>query len=133
MGRGRQKAKQTKMARKLKYITTDTDYNELERELSSRESDAAGTADDSIGAADPDHDAQETGAGGANTSPNMADSGTAPDRTSPENASDDLDEYAAWAAEAAKKAGSQPPKKPAVHKPFPKMPFPGKLKPGSEK
>ncbi|MFC2495817.1 MAG: DUF3073 domain-containing protein, partial [Scardovia wiggsiae] len=49
------------------------------------------------------------------------------------NTSDDLDEYAAWAAEAAKKAGSQPPKKPAVHKPFPKMPFPGKLKPGSEK
>ena len=37
------------------------------------------------------------------------------------------------AAEAAKKAGSQPPKKPAVHKPFPKMPLPGKLKPGSEK
>ena len=61
----------------------------------------------------------------------MADSGTAPDSTSPENASDDLDEYAAWAAEAAKKAGSQPPKKSAVHKPFPKMPFPGKLKPKS--
>lgn len=133
MGRGRQKAKQTKMARKLKYMTTDTDYNELERELSSREPDAADTADDSISAADPDHDAQETGAGDASTSPNMADSGTAPDSTPLENASDDLDEYAAWAAEAAKKAGSQPPKKPAVHKPFPKMPFPGKLKPGSEK
>ena len=67
MGRGRQKAKQTKMARKLKYMTTDTDYNELERELSSREPDAADTADDSISAADPDHDAQETGAGDAST------------------------------------------------------------------
>lgn len=131
MGRGRQKAKQTKMARKLKYMTTDTDYNELERELSSRESDAADTADDGISAANPDHDAQETGTGGASTSPNTADSSTAPDSTSPENASDDLDEYAAWAAEAAKKAGSQPPKKSAVHKPFPKMPFPGKLKPKS--
>ncbi|MBF1666545.1 MAG: DUF3073 domain-containing protein [Scardovia wiggsiae] len=133
MGRGRQKAKQTKMARKLKYMTTDTDYNELEKELSSREPDAAGTADDSIGAADPDHNAQGTGADGANTSPSMADSSTAPDSTPPENTSDDLDEYAAWAAEAAKKAESQPPKKPAVHKPFPKMPLPGKLKPGSEK
>ena len=29
MGRGRQKAKQQKIARKLKYLTTDTDYDEL--------------------------------------------------------------------------------------------------------
>jgi hypothetical protein len=35
MGRGRQKAKQTKVARKLKYYTPDTDYRALERELSS--------------------------------------------------------------------------------------------------
>jgi hypothetical protein len=34
MGRGRQKAKQTKVARKLKYYTPDTDYRALERELS---------------------------------------------------------------------------------------------------
>ena len=34
MGRGRQKAKQTKVARKLKYYTPDTDYQALERELS---------------------------------------------------------------------------------------------------
>ncbi|MDR0591721.1 MAG: DUF3073 domain-containing protein [Bifidobacteriaceae bacterium] len=33
MGRGRQKAKQTKVARKLKYYTPDTDYRALEREL----------------------------------------------------------------------------------------------------
>lgn len=34
MGRGRQKAKQTRIARKLKYLTTDTDYDELQKELS---------------------------------------------------------------------------------------------------
>jgi hypothetical protein len=34
MGRGRQKAKQTKVARRLKYYTPDTDYRALERELS---------------------------------------------------------------------------------------------------
>ena len=33
MGRGRQKAKHTKVARELKYSVPDTDYNELEREL----------------------------------------------------------------------------------------------------
>ena len=35
MGRGRQKAKQQKIARKLKYLTTDTDYDELAKELNS--------------------------------------------------------------------------------------------------
>lgn len=34
MGRGRQKAKQTKVARKLKYYSPETDYAALERELS---------------------------------------------------------------------------------------------------
>ena len=33
MGRGRQKAKQTKVARQLKYMSPDTDYRALEREL----------------------------------------------------------------------------------------------------
>ncbi|MDR3107479.1 MAG: DUF3073 domain-containing protein [Bifidobacteriaceae bacterium] len=33
MGRGRQKAKQTKVARKLKYYTPETDYRAIEREL----------------------------------------------------------------------------------------------------
>jgi hypothetical protein len=33
MGRGRQKAKQTKVARELKYYSPDTDYNALQREL----------------------------------------------------------------------------------------------------
>lgn len=33
MGRGRQKAKHTKVARQLKYFSPDTNYSELEREL----------------------------------------------------------------------------------------------------
>lgn len=33
MGRGRQKAKHTKVARELKYFSPETNYNELEREL----------------------------------------------------------------------------------------------------
>ena len=36
MGRGRQKAKQQKIARKLKYLTTDTDYDELAKEMSKK-------------------------------------------------------------------------------------------------
>src|SRR5699024_6814695 len=36
MGRGRQKAKQTKVARKLKYYSPETDYEALERELAGR-------------------------------------------------------------------------------------------------
>jgi hypothetical protein len=34
MGRGRQKAKQTKVARALKYSSPHTDYDALQRELS---------------------------------------------------------------------------------------------------
>lgn len=33
MGRGRAKAKQTKVARQLKYQTLETDYEKLQREL----------------------------------------------------------------------------------------------------
>ena len=35
MGRGRQKAKHTKVARELKYFSPDTNYRALEQELSS--------------------------------------------------------------------------------------------------
>lgn len=41
MGRGRAKAKQTKVARRLKYHSPNTDLNALERELS-----GGGAADD---------------------------------------------------------------------------------------
>ncbi|MGW7682124.1 DUF3073 domain-containing protein [Kribbella sp. NPDC054772] len=37
MGRGRAKAKQTKVARDLKYRTWDTDLDQLKRELSGGE------------------------------------------------------------------------------------------------
>ncbi len=39
MGRGRQKAKHTKVARELKYFSPETDYNALERELTSSQHD----------------------------------------------------------------------------------------------
>ena len=38
MGRGRQKAKHTKVARELKYFSPDTDLTALERELGHAES-----------------------------------------------------------------------------------------------
>jgi uncharacterized membrane protein len=37
MGRGRQKAKHTKVARELKYFSPNTDYSALERELTGSE------------------------------------------------------------------------------------------------
>ena len=39
MGRGRQKAKHTKVARELKYYSPDTDLSQLEKELSSSQND----------------------------------------------------------------------------------------------
>ncbi|SEB81612.1 Protein of unknown function [Paramicrobacterium humi] len=36
MGRGRQKAKHTKIARELKSFSPDVDYDQLERELGSK-------------------------------------------------------------------------------------------------
>ncbi|HEY9315346.1 DUF3073 domain-containing protein [Williamsia sp.] len=38
MGRGRAKAKQTKVARELKYSSPNTDFDSLQRELSGSES-----------------------------------------------------------------------------------------------
>ena len=74
MGRGRQKAKQQKIARKLKYLTTDTDYDELAKELGAHE---PGT-----GSYDPFADVEDEYA-----QPEEAQ----PEVTEPE---DDLDEYA---------------------------------------
>lgn len=39
MGRGRQKAKHTKVARELKYFSPDTDLSQLQKELSNPPSD----------------------------------------------------------------------------------------------
>ncbi|MCL2423133.1 MAG: DUF3073 domain-containing protein [Micrococcales bacterium] len=49
MGRGRQKAKQTKVARELKYYSPETNYAQLERELAGRSAldTKDGTSDDS--------------------------------------------------------------------------------------
>ena len=52
MGRGRAKAKQTKVARKLKYQTLDTDLTALQRELAN---------DDDAGRVDIDDDAVPNG------------------------------------------------------------------------
>jgi Protein of unknown function (DUF3073) len=61
MGRGRQKAKQTKVARQLKYFSPDTDYNALQRELAS----SGHPADDShaASAADLEHEGAGEGDG----------------------------------------------------------------------
>ncbi len=45
MGRGRAKAKQTKVARDLKYRTHETDFGALARELHGDERDAAPEAE----------------------------------------------------------------------------------------
>lgn len=41
MGRGRQKAKHTKVARELKYFSPNTDYAALERELTHHDEDSS--------------------------------------------------------------------------------------------
>ena len=43
MGRGRQKAKQTKVARDLKYFSPNTDYTALQRELAGSGHDFGGS------------------------------------------------------------------------------------------
>jgi Protein of unknown function (DUF3073) len=61
MGRGRAKAKQTKVARELKYRSVDTDFTSLERELQGESdghsvppayADLAGEYDDDDGTGD---------------------------------------------------------------------------------
>ncbi len=125
MGRGRQKAKQQKIARKLKYLTTDTDYDELAKELGAQEPGSGSFDPFADIEAKYSHDSDdfdeenETADSEANSTQNEAD--------------DDLDEYAKWAAEAAAKAtsGEFPAAKataaPKPHKPIP-MPMPSALK-----
>lgn len=59
MGRGRQRAKQAKIARELKYQTIPTDLAALQRELTS-------------GAVVPDHREGGTGADGFDDEPGLA-------------------------------------------------------------
>ena len=120
MGRGRQKAKQQKIARKLKYLTTDTDYDELAKEL--------GAQEPGSGSFDPFADIEAKYAHDSDTE----DETSVNDSDAASDAADDLDEYAKWAAEAAAKAtsGEFPAAKamPKPHKPIP-MPVPSALKP----
>ena len=60
MGRGRQKAKQTKVARELKYFSPNTDLSQLQRELGSTSTDEDAWAEyaDKYGA-DDDYDDDE--------------------------------------------------------------------------
>jgi hypothetical protein len=46
MGRGRAKAKQTKVARELKYSTRHTDFEALQREMQREQSGQSDDADD---------------------------------------------------------------------------------------
>ena len=123
MGRGRQKAKQQKIARKLKYLTTDTDYDELAKELSEQEP--------GMGSPDPFADIDDQYADKDVDS--AADDHAA--EAAPATQEDDLDENAKWAAEAAAKAtsGEFPASAPAAPKPAPRkpipMPMPSALKP----
>jgi Protein of unknown function (DUF3073) len=47
MGRGRAKAKQTKVARELKYSSPQTDFERLQRELSGTATEESNELDDS--------------------------------------------------------------------------------------
>lgn len=49
MGRGRAKAKQTKVARELKYSSPQTDFQRLQQELSGTTADESHELDDSDG------------------------------------------------------------------------------------
>ncbi|MFE7745428.1 MULTISPECIES: DUF3073 domain-containing protein [Nocardia] len=55
MGRGRAKAKQTKVARELKYSSTPTDFASLQRELS-----GSPTSQRSGGVLSDEHDADDS-------------------------------------------------------------------------
>ncbi len=54
MGRGRAKAKQTKVARELKYRSYETDFSELQRELHGDTEDGHGGASEPDAADDDD-------------------------------------------------------------------------------
>lgn len=56
MGRGRQKAKQTKVARELKYSIYEPNYKALEQELTSQQRHDAESGSDGYSAWDDDED-----------------------------------------------------------------------------
>lgn len=62
MGRGRAKAKQTKVARELKYRNYDTDFSELQRELHGEDTPRPAADDSSDEYDDPYADLYDGGA-----------------------------------------------------------------------
>ena len=56
MGRGRAKAKQTKVARDLKYRSFDTDFDQLQRELHGQSAQAEQDTDTDEADGDPNAD-----------------------------------------------------------------------------
>jgi hypothetical protein len=59
MGRGRQKAKQTKVARELKYYSPNTDYSALQRELTGSTGSNGNAVDDTLDDLDEDESADD--------------------------------------------------------------------------
>jgi hypothetical protein len=59
MGRGRQKAKQTKVARELKYYSPNTDYSALQRELAGSTGSNGQAVDDTLEDDDEDQSTDE--------------------------------------------------------------------------
>jgi hypothetical protein len=59
MGRGRAKAKQTKVARELKYSSPQTDFERLQRELSGSVADDSSSLDGDGGLSDDPWDSDE--------------------------------------------------------------------------
>jgi hypothetical protein len=59
MGRGRQKAKQQKVARQLKYYSPDTDYSALQRELTGSSGSNGNAVDDTLENDDEDESTDE--------------------------------------------------------------------------
>lgn len=59
MGRGRAKAKQTKVARELKYRSYETDLDALQRELAGREEAGNGNSGSDSDVDEPDQDDDE--------------------------------------------------------------------------
>ncbi|MFY2860704.1 DUF3073 domain-containing protein [Mycobacterium sp. THU-M104] len=59
MGRGRAKAKQTKVARELKYSSPQTDFQRLQRELSGTEADEIDDSTDLDGGPDNSWDVED--------------------------------------------------------------------------
>ncbi len=60
MGRGRAKAKQTKVARELKYSSPSTDLTALQRELAGGGGSSSSTPADDVGHLDEDDDDDTT-------------------------------------------------------------------------